>query len=92
MVWGLATFLVGGLFGWMTPGLRNRSRVLRIGLLMGVVVAIVLALLGVLVGSPPLGIGTEPADVAASVVAMTVFFVAGVWVGDVLQRHRTAAE
>lgn len=91
-MWGLLTVLVGGLFGWMTPGLRNKDRVLRIGLVIGVIVGLVLALFGAMIGSPPLAIGTEPAEVTASVIAMTVFFVAGVWAGDVLQRHRAAAE
>lgn len=92
MVWGTATLVVGWLFGWLTPGLRNRNRVLQLGMVMAVLVALVLAGLGALIGSPPLGIGTEPIDVASSVVGMAVLFVVGVWIGDIFQRHSTATD
>lgn len=91
-MWGTATLVVGGLFGWLTPGLQNRDRVLRLGLVLGVAVALVLAGLGALIGSPPLGIGTEPVDVASSVIGMAVLFVVGVWIGDIFQRHSAVTD
>ena len=87
-MWGVSTLIVGGLFGWLSPGVQHRHRVLRAGMAVGVVVALVLGGFGLWLGSPPLGIGLAPADVAASIIGMAVLFVVGVWIGDVLHRFR----
>lgn len=91
-MWGLATLPIGGLFGWMTPGLRNRTRVLRVGLGLGIVVGVVLAVFGRAIGSRPLGIGDTGTDAVAAGIGMAVLFVVGVWIGDVLRRYSVATE
>lgn len=89
-MWGSVAVLVGGLYGWLSPGLHNRGRVLGSGVLLGLVVAGVFALLGALIGSPPLGLGSGAGAAIASTVVMALVFLLGVWLGDLLQRYRAA--
>lgn len=89
-MWGLAAALVGALYGWLTPGLQNRDRVLWTGAAIGLAVALAFALLGAAIDARPLPIGAGAWGSVLAVLAMTVLFAAGVWLGDLLQRHRTA--
>lgn len=90
-MWGLVAFLVGGLYGSLTPGLQNRDRVVQTGAAIGLGVAVVFWGLGALVESAPLGFGDGVWTGLLSILAMTLLFVLGVWLGDLLQRHRTTA-
>lgn len=86
-MWGLSTLVIGGLFGWLAPGVQHRHRVHRTGLVLGIVVAALFVLIGAWTGWPPLGIGLTPSDMAASAIGMAVLFEVGVWIGDVLNRY-----
>ena len=83
-MWGLLALVVGLLYGWLTPGTQDKSRILVHGLVIGFVVAIVLALLGVAVGSNPLQFGGGFFGIFLSVVVITLLFVLGVWLGDLM--------
>lgn len=88
-MWGLSALVIGALFGWMTPGLQNRDRVLATGLILGALAAAVFILLGAAIGSDPLPVGEGAWGTLASFTVMTVLFLFGVWIGDVLQRYQT---
>lgn len=83
--WGLVTFLIGIAYGWLSPGKEDKSRLFMRGLLWGLGIAIVLALLGFFVGVDPLGLGGNGliANIIA-VVVLTLAFIVGVWLGDLL--------
>lgn len=84
-MWGLLIFLVGLLYGWMTPGRHDKGRLLWNGFLLGIVFALVLALLGAALGTSPLGLGAGIAGVVLTILVLTVVFVLGAWLGDVLE-------
>ena len=92
-MWGLLIFLVGLLYGWMTPGQQDKGRLLWNGFLMGMVIALALALLGAALASPPLPFGDGIVGVVLTVLILTVIFVAGAWLGDLVEgavgRNRT---
>ncbi len=91
-MWGLLAFFIGGLYGWMTPGVQNKTRILWTGLLIGIVVGLTLGLFGAFIGASPLGIGTGVTDTVLSILVITLLFVVGVWVGDMLQRRQTVSD
>lgn len=88
-MWGLSTLLVGAVYGWLTPGVHNKSRVLWTGLGLGLIVAIVFTLLGAAIDSSALPLGTGVRNRILAVLVMTLTFALGVWAGDLLQRRRT---
>ena len=85
VMWGLLIFLVGLLYGWMSPGRQDKGRLLWNGFLIGIVVALVLALLGAALGAAPLPLGAGILGIVLSVLILTVVFVAGAWLGDLLE-------
>ena len=84
-MWGLLVFLVGLLYGWMTPGRQDKGRLLWNGFLMGIVAALVAALLGAAIGVPPLPLGAGIMGVVLIVLILTVVFVVGAWLGDLVE-------
>lgn len=92
-MWGLLIFLVGLLYGWMTPGQQDKGRLLWNGFLMGIVIALALSLLGAALGSQPLPLGEGIVGIVLTVLILTVVFVAGAWLGDLVEgamhRNRT---
>lgn len=96
VMWGLLLFFVGLLYGWMGPGEQDKGRLLWSGFLMGIVIALALCLLGAALGSDPLPFGDGIAGVVLTVLILTVVFVAGAWLGDLVEsalgrkRTRTA--
>lgn len=95
-MWGLLIFLAGLLYGWMTPGRHDKGRLVWNGFLMGIVIALALALLGAALGSAPLPLGAGIVGIVLTVLVLTVVFVAGAWLGDLVEgalgrnRSRTA--
>lgn len=87
--WGLIAFLVGLAYGWIAAGKQDKSELLKRGLLIGVVVAIVLAVAGWLTDAPALGVGGTFAVIWTAFV-LALLFILGVWIGDLLEgRKRT---
>ena len=91
MPWGLVALVVGVLYGAFKPGRQDKSHLFRQGLMIGLVLAIILAVLGALSGSPALGVAGAVGIILAAIV-MTLLFVLGVWLGDLMtaSRRRTA--
>src|SRR5687767_14635413 len=87
MVWGLLTFVIGLLYGWLSPGRENKMRLLRNGVIFGLLLAIVLGLIGFFTGYSPLGVGSgrDMLSLFVSVVILTLLFVLGAWIGDLIE-------
>ncbi len=79
--WGLLTRVIGGLYGNFSPGKQPRGSMLLNGTLFGLVLAVALALRGILAGAPALGGIGFFWDIAA----LTLLFVLGTWLGDLLE-------
>ena len=92
-MWGLLVILVGLLYGWMTPGRQDKGRLLWNGFLLGMVLALGVALLGAALGVPPLPLGAGLAGLVLTILILTAVFVAGAWLGDLAEglTHRGRA-
>lgn len=91
-MWGILAFVVGILYGWLKPGTQDKSKMLLHGLVIGLVVGFVLAVLGVIAfGSNPIGLGSGFLGVVLGALLVTMLFVLGVWIGDLIEAkaHRT---
>lgn len=91
-MWGLLIALVVGIaYGYMSPGKQDKSFIFKRGLLWGLIIALVVALLGFFFHANPLGLGdTSFVGLFLSFVVLTIVFVVGVWIGDMVEgRGRT---
>lgn len=83
-------FLVGILYGALKAGRQDKWALFKQGLLIGFVVGIVLAIIGLVIGVPVLGVaGFIPAIWGALV--LSLLFVLGVWIGDLITGARRRA-
>jgi uncharacterized protein YacL len=88
-MWGLLALVVGVLYGWLKPGHQDKSQLMVRGLAIGLVVGLVLALLGVAVGSNPVYFGSGFLAILLGVVVVTLLFVLGVWLGDLIEGNKS---
>lgn len=80
------TFVLGIIYGYVSPGKENRNALLRKGLIIGIVLAIILVALGLFAGFAGITIMTLTGVlVFVEVVILTVLFIAGTWIGDWLE-------
>lgn len=89
-MWGWLAFFVGIAYGYMKPGRQDKSDVLKTGIIVGIVVALLFALLGWAVNFDPLGFGMV--GIVGTIVAfvvLTVIFIIGVFIGDWLEGARS---
>jgi len=84
--WGLVVFVIGIVYGWLSPGRQNKWALFKTGALIGIVLALVFALLGFLIDANPLGMGGGFLGFIVSFLILTLLFVIGVWIGDLLER------
>ena len=85
--WGLILFLVGILYGLLAKGKQDKSHLFKRGLLIGFVLAIVIAVIGFLTGAPALGFGGALAILWTALI-LSLLFILGVWLGDLLEGKR----
>jgi len=93
MVWGLITFVIGIAYGWLTPGRQSKLGLFMTGLWIGLIVAVAFAVIGYFYHADPLGFGTTFLGLFLAIVVLTLVFVLGAWVGDLIEgqtRRRTA--
>lgn len=85
--WGLVTFVIGIVYGALARGRQDKSTLFKQGLIIGVVLALVLVVVGALTGAPALGIGGALGIIIAAVV-LSLLFILGVWIGDLITGAR----
>lgn len=83
--WGLVVFLVGILYGYLKPGRQDKVKLLKTGFVVGVVLAVLFALVGSVADANPLGLGAGILATILGVLFLTVLFIIGVWIGDWLE-------
>lgn len=88
-MWGLLAILIGFIYGWLKPGTQDKSRLLVNGLVFGIIIGLVLVLLGAAVGSNPLYIGAGFLGIVLSVIIITLLFILGVWLGDLVEGKKS---
>ncbi|MHB8604317.1 MAG: hypothetical protein ACYDCK_03595 [Thermoplasmatota archaeon] len=78
-------FIIGIAYGWMTPGRQNKMQMFKSGIIIGVVVALVFALLGALFDINPLGLASGFVYTIIAAIILAALFVFGVWIGDLIE-------
>jgi uncharacterized membrane protein YadS len=87
--WGLVVFLIGIAYGYMSPGRQDKSQLFKKGLLWGLIIAIVVALLGFFFNANPLGLADNGFfGILISAIVLTLVFIVGVWLGDMVEGRR----
>ncbi len=86
--WGLLVLVIGLVYGAVKPGRQNKGALFRSGLWIGILVAIVLALVGALTGFSALGLALDFIGLVLTAVILSVLFIVGVWIGDLLTNSR----
>jgi hypothetical protein len=84
--WGLLTVVVGFAYGALKAGKQDKGRLFRDGLIIGVVLALVLAVIGALTGIPLLAVAGAVGAVGILITAilLSLLFILGVWLGDLV--------
>lgn len=85
MVWGIVSLAIGAVYGYAKPGRQDKLELLKTGALAGTVLGALLAVLGWVTGFSPFGLGTGLVGAILSFLILALLFVAGVWVGDVIE-------
>lgn len=84
-MWGILALLIGFLYGWLKPGAQDKSQILVRGLVFGFIIALVLAVLGYALGSNPIYFGSGILALIFAVFIITLLFILGVWLGDLVE-------
>ncbi|HUR69169.1 MAG TPA: hypothetical protein VM370_07970 [Candidatus Thermoplasmatota archaeon] len=84
-MWGWLALLIGIAYGFLTPGSQDKMALLKKGLIIGIVIAVVLAILGILFHVNLLGFGSSLVWSILSAIVIVLLFVGGVWLGDLLE-------
>lgn len=84
-------FVLGIIYGYVSPGKENRSTLLWKGLIGGILLAIILVGVGLFVGGTTITIMTlSGVAVFIEVLLLTILFIIGTWIGDWIEgRSRT---
>ncbi|HEV8361616.1 MAG TPA: hypothetical protein VGR28_14300 [Candidatus Thermoplasmatota archaeon] len=86
-MWGWIVLLIGILYGYMTPGRQDKMAIFKKGVVIGIILALVLGIIGYVANVDPLGLGLGTGILALliSVIFLTIAFVVGVWIGDMIE-------
>ena len=84
-MWGVLVLLLGVLYGWLDLGARGKWEILVQGIVFGAIVALVLAVLGSAIGPNPVTVGSGILGLSLGLVIMTLVFLLGVWLGDLVE-------
>jgi hypothetical protein len=84
--WGLIVIVAGFAYGALKPGRQRKGSLFLSGLLIGLLLAVVLLVLGFATHVPVLEIAGMAAALAVviTVVVLTLAFILGVWLGDLV--------
>lgn len=85
--WELITLVAGTAYGYFKEGRQDKGEIFKAGLMWGLVIAAVLAVIGILLGAGLFGGAFGFVAMALSFVLLVALFVGGVFIGDWLE-HR----
>jgi Mg/Co/Ni transporter MgtE len=77
--------LAGVVYGYINPGKEDKSKILKKGLRYGLIFGVALAVLNLLLGGGLLLAGGTVIGIVIAVVYLTIFFIIGAFVGDLLE-------
>ncbi len=81
--------IIGVIYGYMRPGKEDRSSLLKNGVIIGIILAIIMVVLGLIGGREILLLGSlVGAAVFIEVIILTVLFIIGTYIGDMLERKK----
>lgn len=83
--WGLVAIVVGALYGYFKKGKQDKSEIFKTGVIWGLIVALIFAVLGALADTNPVGFGAGFLGTALAFIILTALFVLGVLIGDWLE-------
>lgn len=83
--WGLVVILIGIVYGYAKPGKQSKWKIFKTGLLIGIVLALVFAIFGFFADFRAIGIGGGFFGTIIDVIILTILFIVGVWIGDILE-------
>lgn len=83
--WGIVVIVIGVIYGYAKPGKQSKWQIFKTGLLIGIVLALLFALLGSTFGLSAIGIGGGFFGTIIDIVILTILFIIGVWIGDILE-------
>lgn len=84
--------LLGGIaYGYLSPGRQDLKDLLKKGLIYGLIVAVVLAVVAILLDFSVLGFGSGMIANIIGAVIVVLIFVAGVWLGDWIEHRKKPA-
>lgn len=86
--WELLVLVIGIVYGYAKPGKQSKWQIFKTGLLIGIVLALLFAILGAfgdLRGLSADALGTGVVSIVVGVVILTIIFIVGVWIGDILE-------
>ncbi len=87
----IITIAIGVIYGYLKPGKEDRKALLKKGVLIGVILGLVFAGLGLLVGIKFLPVSTVVGLVIfVEVILLAVLFIAGTFIGDWLEEKSKA--
>lgn len=85
--WELLTLVVGVVYGYMKEGRQDKGQIFKTGLMWGLIVAAVLAVIGLLLGVGLFGGAFGFVAMFIGFVVLVALFILGVFIGDWLE-HR----
>lgn len=85
---GWLAFFGGIAYGYFSPGRSDLKTMLKKGLIYGLVVALLLAVIGYLTGFSILGFGDRIVGNIIGAIVVVLLFIAGVWLGDWLEHRK----
>jgi uncharacterized membrane protein len=79
--------IIGIIYGYMKPGKEDRSALLKKGVVIGIILGAIMVILGLIGGGAILLLGSlAGAAVFIEVIILTVLFIIGTYIGDILER------
>lgn len=87
-MWGWLALIVGIAYGYFSPGRQDKMDLFKKGLLYGAIIAVILAVVGLLFRQDVLGMGTGLVANIIAAIIITLLFIGGVWLGDWIEHRR----
>lgn len=81
----ILALVIGAIYGYISPGKEDKMALLKKGLMVGVVLGVILAVVNLLAGGGLLLAGGTIIGSVIAIVYLTIFFIIGAFIGDFLE-------